>query len=156
MPDTPNGNAGSHAQSSQDSVQNSEPKQSSNGRATVSAVNADDGTALFDRLSNTPNYDFEALAAYFDAQSSEKNNTLTAQQIADNWARVRAYTNAMLMDGVADDMGAANAWGSQNLSGNIADGEWSMPVRATVGINDVSAANLRQLEGIKGAIRALG
>ena len=45
-------------------------------------VRISDGTnaEIFERLNTVPRFDFEALAAYFDAQTAEEDATLTAQQ----------------------------------------------------------------------------
>jgi Ca2+-binding RTX toxin-like protein len=120
---------------------------------------SDDIAALVsDRLSHAPQFHFEALADFFEAEANKKNTGLTSEQIAANWARVRAYTNALGASASADDFGGSGPFGfGYGSVGGGLDGEsWSLPVRRAVGLNDTAAANLKQLEGVSGAMRVLG
>jgi len=138
-----------------DQIAQNETQGEADQSASLASTELGSGTALFDRLGRAPQYDFEALAAYFDAQSAEKNGTLTAQQIAARWSRVRAYSNALLMDGIADDIESAGPGGAYFGGGDASEDSY-LPVRATVGISDASAANLKQLEGLRSGIKVLG
>jgi hypothetical protein len=115
-----------------------------------------DDSVLFDRLEQAPSYDFEALAAYFDAQAHEKGGSMAAHEIATHWARVRAYSSVLLMEGAAEDLATAAPLSTFYFGQGNGEGLWHLPVRSAVGIADSSAANLKQFDGIQGVLKALG
>jgi Ca2+-binding RTX toxin-like protein len=119
---------------------------------------SDDIVALLsDRLNRAPQFHFEAFAEFLEAEANSKNAVLTSAQIAARWGRVRSYTETLGVSAAAEDLGAAGPFsGPYGLGTNGLGGEsWSVPVRAAVGLSDSAAANLKPLEGIKGAIRTL-
>jgi Ca2+-binding RTX toxin-like protein len=119
----------------------------------------DDMVALLsERLSRAPHFHFEALAEFFEAEANKNNAVLTSAQIASNWARVRAYTDALGVSASADDFGGAGpfGFGYGSVAGGLEGESWSLPVRRAVGLNDTAAANLKQLEGVSGAMKVLG
>jgi hypothetical protein len=110
------------------------------------------------RLSVTPNYDFEALAEFLAMEDNRNIRLLSRKQIAGGWARVRSYTQELGITNSVEEMDAFAAL--DNSYGIDVNGFRNRQneghVRPVVGLTDTTAANLRPLEGIKGAITILG
>jgi hypothetical protein len=112
---------------------------------------------LSERLSTIPNYHFEALAEFLEAEANKKNRLLSAEQIAGSWSRVRSYSQELGMSSSAEDSDGSALMGFQiGVDNSFAATHMGAPVRPTIGLNDSAAANLKQLEGIKGAMPVLG
>lgn len=115
----------------------------------------DIASLISDRLSHTPQFHFEALAEFFEAEINKKNILLTSEQIAAKWARVHTYADTLGVNASVEDFGGAGPSGLGYGASGPDDESWISPVRRAVGLNDSGAANLKQLEGISGAMTVL-